>query len=84
MYLQTNPSATSQDVKTWIRNYGSVSMASTTLLNDEYPDSNTDDYWRQDYNLRGADPKIIHDPYANDGVPSMKGVNVSGISFSQI
>ena len=59
-------------------------MASTTLLNDEYPDSNTDDYWRQDYNLRGADPKIIHDPYGNDVVPSMKGVVVSGISFSQI
>ena len=84
LYLQTNPSATSQDVRTWIRNYGSVSMASTTLLNDEYPDSNTDDYWRQDYNLRGADPKIIHDPYGNDVVPSMKGVVVSGISFSQI
>jgi len=83
LYLQTKPDATSQDVRAWIKKYGSVSMGSTGLLNDEYPDDTTDEYWRDDYNLRGADPKIIHDPYANDGVPSMKGVTVSGISFSQ-
>ena len=83
LYLQTKPDATSQDVHTWIKERGSVSMGSTTLLNDEYPDSNTDDYWRKSYNLRGADPKIIYDPYSNDVKPSMKGVTVSGISFSQ-
>ena len=58
-------------------------MGSTGLLNDEYPDDTTDEYWRDDYNLRGADPKIIHDPYAKDGAPSIKGVNLTGISFSQ-
>ena len=81
--MEVNPSATSRDVNTWIKDYGSVSMGSTGLLNDEYPDNTTEDYWRQDYNLRGADPKIIHDPYANDGIPSIKGVNLTGISFSQ-
>ena len=83
LYLQTKPDATSQDVRAWIKKYGSVSMGSTGLLNDEYPDDTTDEYWRDDYNLRGADPKIIHDPYANDGISSMKGVNLTGISFSQ-
>ena len=83
LYLEVNPSATSRDVKTWIKDYGSISMGSTGLLNDEYPDDTTDNYWREKYNLRGADPKIIHDPYASDTIPSMKGVNVTGLSFTQ-
>ena len=83
LYLEVNPSATSQDVRTWIKNYGSIGMGETGLLNDEYPDNTTEDYWRKDFNLRGADPKIIHDPYASDTVPTIKGVNVTGISFSQ-
>ena len=88
MYLEVNPSATSRDVKTWIKDYGSVSMGSTGLLNDEYPvdpsqAGGSEDYWRQDYNLRGADPKIIHDPYASDIIPSIKGVSVTGVSFTQ-
>ena len=83
LYLEVNQSATSQDVRTWIKNYGSIGMGETGLLNDEYPDNTTEDYWRQDYNLRGADPKIIHDPYASDTIPSIKGVNVTGVSFTQ-
>ncbi len=83
LYLEVNPSATSQDVRTWIKNYGSIGMGETGLLNDEYPDNTTEDYWRQDYNLRGADPKIIHDPYASDTIPSIKGVSVTGVSFTQ-
>ena len=89
LYLEIKPDATSQDVREWIRDYGSVSMGSTSLLNDEYPydptytDGGHEDYWRKSYNLRGADPKIIYDPYSNDVKPSIKGVKVSGISFSQ-
>ena len=46
-------------------------------------DDTNDDYWRQSYNLRGAEPRIIHDPFANDTVPKLNGVTVSGISFKQ-
>jgi subtilisin family serine protease len=82
LYMQSNPSATSYDVHEWIKNYGSK-VFDTSQFIDEYPDDTNDDYWRELYNLRGAEPRIIHDPFANDTVPKFNGVNISGISFKQ-
>ena len=82
LYMQSNPSATSYDVHEWIKTHGSK-VLNTSQFIDQYPDDTTDDYWRQDFNLRGAEPRIIHDPFANDTVPKLNGVTVSGISFKQ-
>ena len=82
LYMQSNPSATSYDVHEWIKTHGSK-LFDTSQFIDEYPDDTNDDYWRQKFNLRGAEPRIIHDPFANDTVPKFNGVNISGISFKQ-
>ena len=33
--------------------------------------------------MRGAEKRILHDETANDIVPKITGVNISGISFNQ-
>ena len=82
LYMQSNPSATSYDVHEWIKTHGSK-LFDTSQFIDEYPDDTNDDYWRQKFNLRGAEPRIIHDPFANDTFPKLNGVTISGISFKQ-
>ena len=82
LYMESNPSATSYDVHEWIKTHGSK-VFDTSQFIDEYPDDTNDDYWRELYNLRGAEPRIIHDPFANDTVPKFNGVTISGISFKQ-
>ena len=80
LYLETNPTATSGQVKDWLKNRGS-------RLTDDYLDQYTDDtqttYWTGSYNMRGAEKRILHDETANDIVPKIIGVNISGISFNQ-
>ena len=80
LYLESNPTATSRQVKEWLKNRGS-------RLTDAYQDQYTDDtqttYWTGSYNMRGAEKRILHDETANDTIPSVTGVNISGISFKQ-
>jgi len=80
LYLETNPTATSGQVKDWLKNRGS-------RLTDDYLDQYTDDtqttYWTGSYNMRGAEKRILYDETANDIVPKITGVNISGISFKQ-
>ena len=82
LYMESNPSATSYDVHEWIKNHGSK-VFDTSQFIDQYPNDNNSAYWRQDFNLRGAEPRIIHNPFANDTQPKFSGVSVSGISFKQ-
>jgi hypothetical protein len=82
VYLQTNPKATSVQVKDWLKMRGSVGV-STGLYQDQYIDDTTTTYWTGQYNMRGAEKRILYNPYANDTAPLMSGVNISGISFSQ-
>ena len=80
LYLESNPTATSRQVKDWLKRRGS-------RLTDGYQDQYTDDtqitYWTGSYNMRGAEKRILHDETANDTIPSVTGVNIDGISFSQ-
>ena len=82
LYMESNPSATSYDVHEWIKRHGSK-VFDTSQFIDEYPNSNDDDYWRGLYNLRGAEARVIHDPFANDAVPSISNLDITGISFKQ-
>lgn len=98
LYLESNRSATQQDVKRWLETEGSVEAA----LSDPYPNVNDTGYWTLAYNastddsttnnstnwrgngnLRGATKRVIRNPYANNTVPSMTNLSVSGISVKQ-
>jgi hypothetical protein len=80
LYMQMNPTATSRQVKDWLKKRGSK-------LTDAYQDEHTDDtqttYWTGSYNMRGAEKRILHDETASDSVPKISGVIIKGISFKQ-
>ena len=80
LYLESNPTATSRQVKEWLKNRGS---RLTDAYQDEYTDDTQTTYWTGSYNMRGAEKRILHDETANDTIPSVTGVNISGISFKQ-
>ena len=80
LYMEMNPTATSRQVKDWLKSRG-------TKLTNTYYDPNTDDtqtvYWTGAYNMRGAEKRILYDETATDTIPKITGVNISGISFKQ-
>jgi hypothetical protein len=79
LYLETNPTATSKDVKYWLKNHGSV----ISYFNDPYPNDTTTGYWTDRYGLRGAEKRIYYNPFANDTKASISDVSFFGISFDQ-
>ena len=82
LYLQSNPTATARDVKNWLVNHGSKVVAPS-----EYQDVTSDDsqtgYWTGSYNMRGAEKRILYNPFTNNTIPKLEGVSISGITFSQ-
>ena len=96
LYLESNRGANQADVHDWLDRYGSVEI---DLYDDEDVDSSyywsqaNDSGWsapsgqcrnyRGNSSLRGAPKRVLKNPFATDGQPSISGVEVSGISFSQ-
>ena len=86
-YLESNPSATRVDARDWLFNHGSVLV--DELLYDRYGDTDpvgagtSVNYWSDSYGLKGAAPRVLYNPFANNTVPSISGVNITGITFSQ-
>ena len=88
LYLEANPKATSRDVKNWLKDRGSLLLEYTTSTSsggylDQYPDDTTTTYWTESFNLRGSETRVIYNPYANDEKPSIEGINIEGIDFTQ-
>jgi hypothetical protein len=91
LYLQSNPSATRVDVRNWLYTRGSVVLDSGNgnPILDPYGDTDpvgagtSVNYWSYSYGLRGATARILYNPFANNTQPSISGVNISGISFTQ-
>ncbi len=67
IHLQLNPTSTSSQVKNWLFTSGSVTLTSEYL--DQYPDSTSVTYWSGQYNMRGAEKRIIYNPYSTSFVP---------------
>tara|TARA_Y100001963_G_scaffold158809_1_gene259792 strand:+ start:69 stop:1979 length:1911 start_codon:yes stop_codon:yes gene_type:complete len=82
LFLESKPDATSREVKDFIKDQGSKLLPSTEWK-DDVTDTTDADYWRGDYNNRGALNKILFDPYASNTIPSITGVEITGISFNQ-
>jgi len=99
LHLQTDRKATQRDVKEWLSRHGSREIALsdpypgvndtgywTQTYNSTYdsPANSSEVYnIRGNGNLRGAPKRVLHNPYANNTLPSISGVNISGISFTQ-
>ena len=73
LFLQSKPSATSVEVKDFIRTQASQMLPNTEWSNP-YPTDNDAEYWRDDFNNRGAANRVIYDPTASDTRPTFAGV----------
>ncbi len=82
LYLESNPSATSKQVKDFLFEHGSVVVADG-LYRDDTSDATDNAYWTGSYNMRGAQKRILRDKTASPTEPSINGVTVTGISFKQ-
>jgi len=82
LYLESNPSATSRQVKDFLFEQGSVVVADG-LYRDDISDATNNAYWTGSYNMRGAQKRILRDKTASPTEPSVKGVTITGISFKQ-
>ena len=80
--MESNPSATSVEVKNFLANDGSKLLPDSEWV-DQYTNASTTDYWTESYNNRGALNKVAFDPYASDTIPSISGVEMSGVSYTQ-
>ena len=79
--MQANPTATQRQCKDFLFEQGSV-IVENSLFQDEYTNESTTDYWSENYNLRGAERRILRNKSASPTKPSMQGVNVTGVSFN--
>jgi hypothetical protein len=74
LYMENNPSATSADVKNWL-----ITRASVLVSSDEYLDETSNDtqtgYWTGQYNLRGAQRRIVYNPYTDS--PTSLGIQIA-------
>ncbi len=82
LYLESNPTASQKDVKDFINDQGSILVADA-LYQDEHSDDSQTSYWTGSYNLRGAQRRILRDRTANDTIPALAGVTVSGVIVKQ-
>ncbi len=80
LYMEMNPTATSRQVKEWLKVRGSKIISS---YQDQYTDDTQTNYWTGQFNMRGAEKRILHDETANDTIPKINGLNITGVSFSQ-
>ena len=45
---------------------------------------NSVNYWSYMYSLRGNNSRVLFNPHANNSKASIKGVNISGVSITQL
>ena len=69
-------------MKNFLANDGSKLLPDSEWV-DQYTNASTTDYWTESYNNRGALNKVAFDPYASDTIPSISGVEMSGVSYTQ-
>jgi hypothetical protein len=89
LFLEANPTADSRAVHNWLKDHGTTLLETTSSTSsgdgflDQYSDDTQTTYWTGDYNLRGAEPRVTYNPYANDEKPSIEGITIEGIDFTQ-
>jgi hypothetical protein len=80
LYLQSNRLASSQNVKKWLKDYGSIVIS---LYQDTQTNDTQTTYWTDLYNMRGAEKRILYNPFTSNTQTKIQGLSVSGITFSQ-
>ena len=79
LHLESNPKANRIDVRNWLLN----NATKDAPLSNLYTDDSVSTYWSNNYALRGSNPRVLFNPYANNESPKVEGIAASGISFTQ-
>jgi len=83
-HLESNPTATRKSVRKWLLSEGSTELSSSDFY-DPYTSNGANDtnYWGNDFSLKSSPRRILYNPYANNTVPKIDGVVLSGVSVTQ-
>jgi len=83
-HLESNPTATRKSVRKWLLSVGSKELSSDDYY-DPYTSNGTNDtnYWGSAYSLKSAPRRILYNPYANNTIPKIVGIGLSGVSITQ-
>lgn len=93
--LQADPSMDRIDVRNWLMSEGSVMVdneefwggrgaSSLPYTPEDAVGINSVNYWSYMYGLRGNNSRVLFNPYSNNSQASIKGVNISGVSITQL
>ena len=83
-HLESDPTATRKNLRKWLLSEGSRVLSSGDYY-DPYTSNGANDtnYWGNSYSLKSSPRRILYNPYANNTVPKIDGVVLSGVSVTQ-
>ena len=84
LHLESDPTATRKSVRKWLLSTGSVELSSSDYYDPYTSNSATDtNYWGNNYSLKSSPRRVLYNPYANNTVPKINGVVLSGVLVTQ-
>ena len=83
-HLESNPTATRKSERKWLLSEGSRVLSSGDYY-DPYTSNGANDtnYWGNAYSLKSSPRRVLYNPYANNTIPKIEGVVLSGVSITQ-
>ena len=84
LHLESMPTSTRKSVRKWLLSEGSTTLSSSDYY-DPYTSNGANDttYWGNTYSLKSSPRRILFNPYANNTIPKIDGVVLSGVSVTQ-
>ena len=84
LHLESTPTATRKNVREWLLSEGSRTLSSSDYY-DPYTSNGASDtnYWGNKHSLKSSPRRILYNPYANNTIPKIEGVVLSGVSITQ-
>ena len=84
LHLESTPTATRKNVREWLLSEGSRTLSSSDYY-DPYTSNGASDtnYWGNKHSLKSSPRRVLYNPYANNTIPKIEGVVLSGVSITQ-
>ena len=84
LHLESTPTATRKNVREWLLSEGSRTLSSSDYYDPYTSNGASDtDYWSNKHSLKSSPRRILYNPYANNTIPKIEGVVLSGVSITQ-
>ena len=84
LHLESTPTATRKNVREWLLSEGSRTLSSSDYYDPYTSNGASDtDYWGNKHSLKSSPRRVLYNPYANNTIPKIEGVVLSGVSITQ-